>query len=87
MGSIVVHPRVMERHPELTEDDVRTAWEGYIRMTTREGSDEHVVALGFDSKGRAIEMIAVETIEGDWYIYHAMTPPTKGILRELGLAR
>ena len=36
METVVVHPRVMERHPELSEDDVREAWEGYVRMTRRE---------------------------------------------------
>lgn len=36
MKTVVVHPRVMERHPELSEDDVRGEWEGYVRMTRRE---------------------------------------------------
>lgn len=87
MNQTVVHPRVMDRHPELSEDDVISAWKGYVRMARREGEDTYLVAVGFDDKGRAIEMVAVETIEGDWYVYHAMTPPTKGTLRELGLMR
>ena len=87
MGSVVIHPRVMERHPELTEEDVREAWLGYVRMTRREGDDDYFVAVGFDSRGRAIEMVAVEMLDGGWYIYHAFTPPTKRVLRELGLMR
>ena len=87
MGTVVIHPRVMERHPELSEDDVLQAWERYVRISKREGVDDYYVALGFDMHGRAIEMVAVETIEGNWYVFHAMTPPAKGILRELGLMR
>ena len=87
MGMVVIHPRVTERHPELSEADVREAWENYVRVTRRNGFDDHYVAVGFDSSGRAIEMVAVETIEGNWYVYHAMTPPTKSLLRELGLMR
>jgi len=87
MNQVVVHPRVMDRHPELTEDDIIVAWENYVRMTRREGQDSYYVAVGFDENGRAIEMVAVETIDSDWYIYHALTPPTKGVLRELGLMR
>ena len=87
MNQVVVHPRVMDRHPELTEDDIIVAWENYVRMTRREGQDSYYVAVGFDENGRAIEMVAVETIESDWYIYHALTPPTKGVLRELELMR
>lgn len=87
MGSVIVHPRVMERHPELDEQDVREAWECYVRMARREGGDDYFVAVGFDRSARAIEMVAVETAEGDWYVYHAMTPPTHNVLRELGLMR
>lgn len=87
MNEVVVHPRVMERHPELSEDDVREAWDNYVCMARREGFDDHYVAMGFDAAGRAIEMVAVETIDGDWFVYHAMTPPTEKFLRELGLTR
>lgn len=87
MGSVVIHPRVMERHPELTEEDVREAWLGYVRMARREGDDDYFVAVGFDSHGRAIEMVAVEMLDDGWYVYHAFTPPTKSVLRELGLMR
>lgn len=84
METVVVHPRVMERHPELSEDDVREAWEGYVRMARRESG--HVIAVGFDSHGRAVEMVAKEQ-GGDYLIYHAMTPPTINALKELGITR
>ena len=83
MGTIVIHPRVMERHPELSEDDVRDAWQAYIRMTRR--SNGQCIAIGFDGKGRALEMVAKEG-GGDILVYHAMTPPTVNALRELGMA-
>ena len=84
MNDVVVHPRVMERHPELSEDDVREAWNGYVRMVRR--GDDQTVAVGFDAKGRAVEMVAKESV-GDYLIYHAMTPPTEKALSELGLVR
>ena len=86
-GEVVVHPRVCERHPELTEEDVRDAWTNYVRMSRREGDDDYFVAVGFDMRGRVIEMVAVEMQGGGWYVYHAFTPATKGVLRELGLSR
>lgn len=84
MNDVVIHPRVMEHHPELSEDDVREARNGYVRMARR-GSDQ-VLALGFDGKGRAVEMVAKESC-GDYLVYHAMTPPTQGALLELCLVR
>lgn len=84
MNQVVVHPRVMDRHPELAEDDVIVAWENYVRMTRRDGG--HAIAVGFDFCGRAIEMVAKES-SGDYLIYHAMTPPTVKALRELGMTR
>ena len=82
MNQVVVHPRVMERHPELSEDDVVAAWNAYVRMTRRE--ENQAIAIGFDDKGRALEMVAKEA-NGDYLVYHAMTPPTAKALRELGM--
>ena len=84
MNQVVVHPRVMDRHPELAEDDVIVAWENYVRMARRE--NDQAIAIGFDNNGRAIEMVAKEK-DGDYLVYHAMTPPTINALRELGMAR
>ena len=87
MGNVVVHPRVTERHPELAEDDVRFAWNNYVRMARRAGTDDYYLAVGFDEHGRGVEMVAVETIDGDWFVYHAYTPPTKSFMRELNMMR
>lgn len=32
---VIVHPRVSERHPELTEGDVCSAWENQYRCCIR----------------------------------------------------
>lgn len=84
MNQVVVHPRVMDRHPDLSEDDVIAAWENYVRLTRR--SSGHVIAVGFDLCGRAVEMAAKES-NGDYLIYHALTPPTVKALKELGMTR
>lgn len=84
MGEVIVHPRVMERHPEIAEEDVKMAWCNYIRMMRRSGDDDHAVAVGFDGKGRALEMVAKES-GGDYLVYHAFTPPTASVLKDLSL--
>jgi hypothetical protein len=88
MDKVVVHPRVHERHPELSEDDVLDAWTSCIQARPRldRGSIEYL-AVGSDAKGRLIEMVARRTRDGLWVIYHAFTPPTKKALRELGMTR
>ena len=83
---IQIHARIHERHPEISEDDVRCAWENQYRTTLRMvDSGERHVAVGLDTKGRDLEMVAVELESGDWLVYHAMTPPSQKTLAELGL--
>jgi hypothetical protein len=85
---ISVHPRVCKRHPELAECDVLTAWENSIISTPRisKNPDEYI-AVGFDEKGRLIEMVAIRCAIGDWLIYHATTPPSDKTFKELGIER
>lgn len=83
--SVYVHRRVSQRHPELIDADVHSAWESKISWAVRLTSERnHIVAVGFDSNGRLIEMVAVSNGE-DYLIFHAMTPPSKKTLTELGL--
>jgi hypothetical protein len=86
-SNIYVHPRIAERHPEISEKDVLDAWKNFVRMQRRQHpKNDQVVAVGFDSRGRQLEMVA--TVQGiDSLVYHAVTPPTKSILEELNLAR
>jgi hypothetical protein len=82
---IYVHPRIKERHPNISDDDVLTAMSNFVRMRNRKAPDnEQFIAVGFDRKGRLLEMVGI--INGkERLIYHAMTPPTKKMLAELGL--
>lgn len=88
MRKVVVHERIHRRHPELEEVDVVTAWEGAIMSAPRirKNPDEYV-SLGFDSKGRLIEMVAARDEAGTWVIYHAMTPPSERTFEEFGIRR
>lgn len=88
MARVAVHPRVMQRHPDISEEDVAHAWENFVCRSERyDSGDWYLVSVGFDSAGRALEMVAVQTSDGSWCVYHAFTPPTKAALKELGLLR
>lgn len=86
MNRVFVHPRVPERHPELSEADVLEAWANCRRWAPRLSTGE-CVAVGFDARGRFVEMVAVRSTDGDWLVYHAMTPPSKKVLAEVRLGR
>jgi len=86
MDDVVVYPRVCVRHPELSEQDVLDAWDGCLRARPRlDKSPNEYLAVGADGNGRLIEVVAKAAPDGDWLIYHAMTPPSKRTLSELGL--
>jgi hypothetical protein len=83
---IFVHKRVSQKHHELCDQDVLDAWENCIRSRPRiDKNPDEYIAVGLDRNGRAIEMTAKRSLGGDWLIYHAMTPPSKKTLKELGL--
>ena len=88
MSLAIVHPRVNERHPELDAEDVLAAWDGAIMSMPRlpDRPDEYV-ALGFDGKGRLLEVVAVRGEKGEWLIFHATTPPSDKTFREFKIAR
>ena len=79
MGDVVTHPRVLERHLDLT-------WDNPLRWVTRSRSTlDETVAVGIADSGKTLEMAAVFREDGTWLVYHAMCPPTNGTLREVGL--
>jgi hypothetical protein len=82
-----VHPRVHQRHPEITDNDVLDAWVHCILSRPRLDKDPNeYLAVGVDANGRLIELAALRGADNVWIIFHAMTPPTKKTLKELGLS-
>lgn len=83
---ITIHGRAMERHPEITPEDVAHAWASRVATATRCGkySDELVV-IGFDANGRMIEIVAVEQADDTILVFHCMAPPSAKTLRETHL--
>ncbi len=82
---IYIHKRITTKHKNITENDVLTAWKNcsHYRIRTDKEQEEYI-ALGTDTKGRLIQMVGV-LIDKDLLIYHALTPPTKKFLKEMGL--
>lgn len=85
---IKVHPRIAERHPELSEDGIVRAWLNPLSSALREDSPNfpEYLQIGYDKDGRLIEMVGVLSEDG-WLIYHAMTPPSRKTLKELDSAK
>ena len=71
----------------LSEDEIRYAWQHFVRLVHRGAPNEgQVLAVGHDPTGRLVQLVAIERPFGV-LIYHAMTPPTRNALHELGLGR
>ena len=88
MNKIFIHPRVTIKHPNLTEEDILHAFENYEVCRQRLDKEAYeCLGFGFDTKGRMIEFVAMRDNEGDWLIYHALTPLSENAKRELGLER
>ncbi len=83
MDGVVINDRVIKRHPELSEGDVKIAWNNCLITKPRFDRPHEYIPIGCDGKGRQIEMVATRTKEMDWHIYHALTPPTSRMLEEL----
>lgn len=81
-----VHPRVCDRHREVTTADVITAFENTLRSRARDTHPVQWVGVGTDGDGRLLEYIAVEDEPDGWLVFHSM-PATKKVLVEVGLRR
>lgn len=85
MSGVFVHPRVLERHPDLEEKDVISAWRNALQLARRDSNEAmYYIAVGSDANGRLVEMVAMASDDG-FLIYHAMTPPSKKTMKELRL--
>lgn len=83
--AIKVLDRVFRRHPELSKEDVKTAWENRLKSQYRLDQDRpYIVGVGVAKSGKPLELIAFED-GSDTVIFHAFTPPTKKFLTELGM--
>jgi hypothetical protein len=81
---IYVLPRVHERHPELSVEDVLAAFRSVMVDARRDNGTW--VCIGLDGRGRDVEMVYEQ--RGDRVlIYHAMTPPTKKTRSEIARLR
>ena len=88
MDRVFVDDRVSLRHPNISKEDATTAWGNCIKSRPRlDKNSSEYLAIGTDGKGRLIELVALRDTEGDWLIYHAMTPPTENAKRELQMHR
>jgi hypothetical protein len=88
MERLVIHPRVLMRHPQLTEEDVQQAWENSYYEALRPDSPNfpEYLWIGEDNRGREIEMVGVPIQDG-WLIYHANTPVSRRTKIEVKRAR
>lgn len=84
--AVSVHGRVHERRPDIAEGDVLAAWGSRICCQARTSlQSPQYLAVGFDRKGRALQMVAAYDPKSDRVlIFYAMQVTAKA-LRELGL--
>ena len=86
MSAIGVHPRVSQRHLEVSADDAVASMRGMIKYLQRPTGEW--VAVGLDGKSRLIELVYQYDEEEDFFfVFHGMTQPSGKTLRELGLER
>jgi len=85
MDELYVHPHALKHG--LSEEEILFAWENYLRKQHRKSPEEDLaLAVGYNRSGELIQMVGREASFGI-LVYHAMTPPTVKVLRELGLSR
>lgn len=88
MAMLEIHPRIFLRHPQLNEEDIRTAWRNSYYEALRADSQNYpeYLWIGVDSKGRDVEMVGTLTDDG-WLSYHANTPLSRRVRLEVEKAR
>lgn len=86
MSEIGMHPRVSRRHPEIEDADVIAAMRHMLDYSQRDTGEW--VAVGVDGRNRLLEMVYQYIEHRDaFFVYHAMTPPSRKTLIELRLER
>lgn len=86
MTSIVVHPRINARHPEVKNEDVVHAVRSMLSYRLRPNG--RYIAVGLDGNGWLIELVYIyDKSENVFFVFHAMKPPSRKTLQELGMER
>lgn len=71
----------------LSPEEIAHAWNNFALRQYRGAPNEgEVAAIGFDRSGRPVELVAIEKPFGT-VIFHAIAPPTRNMLLELGFER
>lgn len=71
----------------LEPKDIEYAWDNFVAKVYRGAPNEgEIIAVGYDGKGRFVELVGAERSFGI-VVFHAMTPPTRNAMRELGMER
>lgn len=85
MIEIVVHEHALKH--DLGSEEIEYTWRNFVVQQHRASPNEDkILAIGFDQMHRPVQMVARD--QGDRVlIYHAMTPPSEKVLRELGMVR
>lgn len=85
---VIVHERVLKRHPDLSAEDVMCAWRNAFAMQERSGGGLYgtvLVGIGADNRGRLLELVAQVRDDGIAEVFHSMTPPSRKLMAELGM--
>ncbi len=84
---VIVLDCIEERHPELSRADAAAAWASVVAFMPdlEKGDPRRYIGVGFDNKGREVEVVAVRKDLDTWVIIHAQTPAKTDIKRKLGL--
>ncbi|MFC2648067.1 MAG: hypothetical protein ACFNZW_09040 [Coriobacteriaceae bacterium] len=83
---IIVLDRIEERHPNISKADAAAVWASAVASMPGldKGDSRCYVGIGFDRKGREIEIVAVRKDIDTWVIIHSQTPAQTDIKRKLG---
>ena len=71
----------------VSQRDIEYVWENFQKNQHSGAPHEgEIVVIGSDTRGRPMRVVAAQRHNGT-VIYHAMRPPTRNDLMELGLKR
>lgn len=84
MDKLIIHPHAFKHG--LSVHQIVEAWEDPLGVK-RPRDDTYWVAIGFDLKGNGIELVAAQSADGSYLIFHANSPIGISVQRELKIKR